>query len=364
MKLPGIIGLDVVLPRDSQPLTDAEYAKLRSVCAQLRRIVELRESYIKDHGLDVAIHNPGANWSLDQPLFAGYRALIGGERPHLDRLRVFSQMFSGHYLGVADAAGWEVPAALPKDLDAEALAFLRQAFSAEVAPWWMTRYQSLISRFPALAALSPPRAFGETGVLCKGVIVNYDTHAYLERLSILVEERIIESLQRKRRPVIMEIGSGYGALAYYIRQLVPDCVYICVDIPESLLFSALYLSRFQHDTFVLGTDIDPACVADHDAAFVPNYMFDDLAGSGVQVDLAINTLSMSEMTAEQVTNYCRGIRSMLTGDGVFFEQNQDNRHLGMLFARDIIGQHFDPELSVRVEADLTQGTATVWRNGR
>ena len=72
--------------------------------------------------------------------------------------------------------------------------------------------------------------------------------------------------------------------------------------------------------------------------FVPNYLADSLTE---EFDLVINTLSMSEMSEYQVRKYIEVMKnSWLRNGGVLFEQNQDNRHLGFLFAQEIIETEF------------------------
>jgi hypothetical protein len=56
---------------------------------------------------------------------------------------------------------------------------------------------------------------------------------------------------------------------------------------------------------------------------------------------------------------------MIGDSGVFFEQNQDNRPVGMLNARDIVREYFTREELLGgpgLEPYLTQGFATLWSN--
>jgi hypothetical protein len=351
-----------VLPSQSEPLSDLEFQQSLQVCDWIASITEARDKYLEVNKLDVAINNPAANWSLDNSFYDGYRALTRKNYDNINMLRVFSQIFSGHYLGVVDAAGRQVPKSVPRTLDEEVSGYLVRKPDTD-RPWWFKRYRNLISGFPDLAKLSPPAAFGESGWLIDDVIVNHDTYVYMERVALLSKSGLVENLRQRERPVILEIGSGYGALAYFIKRLVPRSVYICLDLPESLMFAGIYLSRYFLKSSLLvnpNTDID--MIGNHDCVFVPNYLFHRLVEAGVRVDLAINTLSMSEMSAPQVAHYCEGLKRMLGSEGHFFEQNQDNKPLGMIYAADVIRRHFNYATTVSIHTDLTQGVPTVWSN--
>jgi len=206
---------------------------------------------------------------------------------------------------------------------------------------------------PPYLCLGPPAKFGEVGWLVDGVIVNHDTAVDWERLGALYRAGILDRESPSRLKAgsrILEIGAGYGALAYYIQRAVPGVRYTVLDIPESLVYSAIYLSVLNPDA---ATD------------FLPNYEFPKLVEDNQQFDLVINTLSMTEMSEQQVRTYCRGIRTLIGASGVFFEQNQDGRHVGLLNARDIVHAYFSREELLGgpgLTPYLTQGFATIWSN--
>lgn len=81
-------------------------------------------------------------------------------------------------------------------------------------------------------------------------------------------------------------------------------------------------------------------------------------------DLAINTLSFSEMTVPQVRWYGERLARLLEGRGVLFEQNQDNRHCGMIYAKDHLGEAFRDRRTVtpRTIRTLSEGIADIWSN--
>lgn len=358
---PWLAGSAHVLPSESPPLSDAEYAAAVRVCEWARRLVDQRGAYIAERGLDPLIHNPAANWDPSHAHFIGYDVVAEGNRGALDMLRLFSQVYSGHLMGLKLARGMPIPREVPENLDAHVAALIAEIGGRGEA-WWMVRRAALIAQYPALAALSLPIAFGESGFRENGMVVNHDVFAFLERLALMQEAGIPDALRARPRVTIMEIGSGFGGLALLLARLVPNATYICVDLPESLCFAALYLGRFHSRIRLVETDDDLADLADCDFAFVPNYMFDHLVERGPRVDLAINTLSMSEMTPDQVRSYCKGLRRLAADTGVFFEQNHDNRGHGLSFAAEIAAEVFGAGRPLGLPMmDLTQGAATLWR---
>jgi hypothetical protein len=70
---------------------------------------------------------------------------------------------------------------------------------------------------------------------------------------------------------------------------------------------------------------------------------------------------MSEMTHVQVRDYCEMLKTCLAPKGFFFEQNQDNTHINLLDAEQIIRDFFPYRrfLSPYVEG-RSQGKANLW----
>jgi hypothetical protein len=116
----------------------------------------------------------------------------------------------------------------------------------------LARYESLRNRLPGYLRIGPPAKFGEVGWSVDGVIVNHDTWAYYERLLLLYRAGILDGESPKclhAGAAVLEIGSGYGALAWYIMQAVPAIKYTALDLPESLIYAAIYLSVSMHMGF-------------------------------------------------------------------------------------------------------------------
>jgi SAM-dependent methyltransferase len=336
--------LEFVYVRDQEPLSDEEYQLAVQIGTSIRRLIEQRPEYVRTHGLNPDVYLPMANWSLDSDVHAGCRLLLSGRRDTIARLRLFSQSFSGFRLmDMHIARGTAIPDDVPDTLD-DALERI-----AATPDHWAKRYLATARKLPAFIAATPPRKFGELGWDYKGRIMSHDSYACLERLGLLFEAGFLDPAHslslRGRSPLrILEIGAGFGGLAHEIRKLLPQAHYTIVDLPESLIFSATYLSilhRTEPHRLVVPEDDDATLSATAPGfSFVPNYLFPRLSRAACTFDLVLNTLSMSEMSDAQVRDYCVGIRELLGETGVFFEQNQDNRHLHLLNASDIIREYF------------------------
>lgn len=375
--------------RDQQPISPEAFAAARRLCEKIRALIAGRNDYIQSKGRPAEIGLPNGHWEPERRaqqingvrLYDAYKTVVDGDYSIINNLRLFSQIFTGFRLislsrfTDATAAGkapadYSIPRELPPDVD-EKLSALDGRPSPDVAV-----YLDAIAQLPESLHITPPNAFGEVGWLVNDKIVNHDTNAYLERLVLLAETGKLWELRnrtpefaalRKRpwqRPCILEIGGGYGGLAHYIVQLIPNARYYIVDIPESLLFSSIYLSTLwpDHDNVLITPDNLHDLAKDTAGfTFVPNYLFDECCAAARTIDLAINTLSMSEMTERQVRDYCTGIRGLMGRDGVFFEQNQDNRHFGHLDAKSVVAEHFPWFLRVNSLAlPITQGQANLW----
>jgi putative sugar O-methyltransferase len=349
--------------RDERPLPPDAYARADELCGRLRSLIADRVAFLARSGRDPAIHLPRGIWDLNAPLHAASRLMLSGHPDVVRHLRLYAQAFTGYQLVSLDRSkGRGVPRIIPADLD-DALA--AKAANVDVI---VDHHLDACRRLPETLHISPPGIFGEVGWVHDGRIINHDTHDYLERLALLADCGVLWELRHRTSqepaPRILEIGSGFGGLAYHLKKLLPRARYVCVDIPESLAFSSVYLTTLfpDEDNALVTPDAPDGLAADGPGVtFLPNFLFDDFVDFGRPFDLVINTLSMSEMAEAQVRHYCAGIAKLLSPDGVFFEQNHDNRSLGFLDARRIIAEclpYCVPLSSAVVRR--TKGAAHLW----
>jgi putative sugar O-methyltransferase len=111
------------------------------------------------------------------------------------------------------------------------------------------------------------------------------------------------------RPVVAELGAGYGGLAYYLMRGNEARVYVDFDLPETLMVAAYYLrSALPHRRVYLhhGGAVDwNRLLGDYDVMLVPNWLIGALPVDSV--DAFVNTFSLSEMTYPVIGHYVRCI---------------------------------------------------------
>lgn len=128
------------------------------------------------------------------------------------------------------------------------------------------------------------------------------------------------------RRLFFEIGGGYGGLAHQIMRAIGDDVtYVIIDLPEMLFWSAVFLRLnnpgrriYLYDRETFSADTLTQALAENSFVLLPNYRLPDLDAFPA-IDLALNRLSMQEMTDAQVHGYCAFLARRLTG--CFYSEN-------------------------------------------
>lgn len=351
---------------ENRTVTGEEWNQARALGRQVIRAVDDRAAIVSQRGLDAAFCLPAANWGPDSPndYLDAYRLLRPLDWNEVRHLRFRSQVFSGfNLLLMRRGAGLGSTLPVPSDLQI-----------APEPPTSLIHHWERITRdLPDARIYRAPCALGEIGWRIDDRIVNEDVLVYQERMTLLHETGVLDWLQRLGRPPrILEIGAGYGALAYAITSALPKCQYTICDLPESLLFSGLYLKIAGQRRVTLFPErattlqrLFPRLVSSVKQPgaieLVPNYLFGDLVDARRSYDLVINVLSMSEMSEHQIETYGRGIAALIGQNGMFFEQNQNNKHMpGLTYAADVLNNVLEFRQAITTDIPLTQGTPSIW----
>jgi hypothetical protein len=305
--------------------------------------VDTRSERIAELGIDPRFGFPDANWHPKErnDFRSGYDLLATLGWDQVRYLRFRAQNFSGFSLLHMERGVGRSNDPVPPNYDD----IFPEKCPQDVLDLWSSKVKGIPLKF----IFRPKPMLGEVGWWVGNVLVNFDTATYQERMFLLCNA---ELLTKPRK--ILEIGGGYGALAYAILGL-PGVEYWICDLPESLLFSGLYLT--------MTTDLDVKLWPERGSiTLVPNYLFEQI---DVKFDLFINTLSLAEMTEHQARIYVSGIHRLMSNDGKFFEQNHLNNDLPdgthQASVKQICSETFANRTTLSIP-DFINGPADVWSN--
>ena len=355
-------------------LSARELERAVRLLGEVRVLTDNREQFVAANNLDPDFCLPRGNFAAgadpETGPVASYRRAGRAFEENPQRLQTL-RFHTGDFTGFsilngkrADklGAGDNLTCEAPPDFD--------QTLPALISRYdFLPRWQYLMLHTPLTQVFAPPPICGEVGWDYAGIIVNHDTLAYQERVTLLhhfgVFKFLDQIIAKRGFARVLEIGGGYGALGCHIKRVRPQVAYTICDLPEAMYLSAPYVS-FLHPELSIRFVTTPD--ADTDALdgfyFMPNYAL-PLAVVGRRYDLVLNTLSLSELSAHQICRYAETISQLIGGDGAFFEQNFDNSSDGMEDCKKYLPRYFLRRTSGKPDSMvLIQGTPDLWSNGR
>jgi putative sugar O-methyltransferase len=154
-----------------------------------------------------------------------------------------------------------------------------------------------------------PDVLGSFDHIIDEQLVNYDTLRFYGDIIAMDRGGILDSFRENKgkRKIVLEIGAGWGGFAYAFKTLFHNTSYVIFDLPQTLLFTAVYLrAAFPSASILLfgdkPQDVLLENVQSYDFILLPHYFFENIHKLK-QLDLAINIASFQEMTTEQVDRY-------------------------------------------------------------
>lgn len=158
---------------------------------------------------------------------------------------------------------------------------------------------------------------------------------------------------------VVEIGAGYGGLAHAILS-ARRVRYTVIDLPETLIFSAAFLSHNFPDRkiYVYHPGDGPEWMSGADIVLLPNYRADWLE----PCDIAINTVSFPEMSREALKAYVALLGDRLKPDGLLMSVNYHGDRGDGLGVPDFIAERFDLFHEPAVICKLTGRTWLQYRD--
>ena len=167
-----------------------------------------------------------------------------------------------------------------------------------------------------ISSLNMPRFGNQNGALIDKnfvVIGSFFNHIY--------SKIIINYLDNNRNNSIVDLGAGYGKLAYYILSKVKNCNFIDFDIPETLVLASYYLAKSfpNKKTFFYGEkQFDQDLTKKFDLVFLPNWEFKNIKNDSI--DITINRNSLGEMDSNAAINFINHIHR---SSKYFFSMNHE-----------------------------------------
>lgn len=116
--------------------------------------------------------------------------------------------------------------------------------------------------------------------------------------------KIIELTKQNRHTSILELGGGFGCMAYYLTRKARNTTYFDFDLPENFALTAFYLlNSFPKKNIALYGEIDLENdkLDQYDIILMPNFEIEKIKHDSI--DLSFNSYSLAEMSPSAVKNY-------------------------------------------------------------
>lgn len=115
---------------------------------------------------------------------------------------------------------------------------------------------------------------------------------------------------------VVEVGGGYGGMAYYLLRDQPGLAYVDLDLPENAALTAYYLIKSlpQRRIRLFGETM-PDC----SVAILPSFEVGHLVTGGT--GLVFNSYSLAEMSVETVAAYLAAFARIIAPGGHFLHLN-------------------------------------------
>ena len=142
-----------------------------------------------------------------------------------------------------------------------------------------------------------------------------------------------------KRPVVSDLGGGYGKLAFYTLKEHKNFCFIDFDLPETLCLAAYYLMKTwpEKKTLLYGEEeYSQEKNSSYDLIFLPPFEITKLTNNSI--DLFINKNSLGEMNPDAVNNY---LKYICKSTNYFFHMNHDiNRNIFQDGVRGLLGYEY------------------------
>ena len=207
------------------------------------------------------------------------------------------------------------------------------------APKFKSKIELLNTLLEKDILVPEPSVLGGFGHQINGKLINKDTLKYYESLIALEKSGILNEINKLSNPIICEIGAGWGGFTHCLFQKLNNSKFVIVDLPETLIFSYLYLSELYPDKKIKLYNYEANSINECDFLLIPSDSFEEFSE---QIDLTVNLCSFQEMTSPQVEKYIKKISSLKSE--YIYSLNRDlnnNNHLLKRAVSEMISEYYE-----------------------
>ncbi|GEM_PF-1247102 len=167
-----------------------------------------------------------------------------------------------------------------------------------------------------LAILDMPRIGNPYGIIYDHVLISVDTPRH-DYFALKIKE--LAGQTGKNKPVVLEIGGGYGGLFLQLTRHDTNIGYVNCDLPETLCLAYYFLKKATNKKISLLTrGVTESDISKNDAVFVPSLFAQEIA---CNTDIVYNCHSLSEMGRETIEQYFHLIHKLQPT--YFYHQNSN-----------------------------------------
>lgn len=138
--------------------------------------------------------------------------------------------------------------------------------------------------------------------------------------------QINKLLSKSESKLILELGAGFGGMAYFVIRDVHQAAYIDLDLPENIALTSYYLSKaFPDKNIILFGECEN--INNHlkpgNILLMPSFVVKEL--NSVSIDLIFNSYSLAEMSRETIDFYILEFDRLLKQNKYFYHLNHNTR---------------------------------------
>ncbi len=154
---------------------------------------------------------------------------------------------------------------------------------------------------------------------------------------------------------VVELGAGFGGMAYYLLRDQKKVSYIDFDLPENAALTAYYLLKaFPERVIKLFGEVDSLqnSIHNNEILIMPSFEIEQLSAGCA--GLVFNSYSLAEMSRDAITRYIAEFARIVCGNGHFLHVNHGRDSL-------VVADNFGVDSD---QFDLLYKIPALWNMGR